>query len=485
MAFDFAPAPKFAPARDLSWRTEGGEIRRTARLLGFEPMPWQQLVFDRATEWRPFEPGESEGDKYLGMRRYRYSRVLVTVPRQSGKTTAVGPVRIHRMLTNPNLSAFSTAQTGKDAGKRMLDLINLVTGSPLAPLFKPRFSLGSEGLHLPANGATLTRFSPKPDAIHGETPEWVDYDEIWKHSRELGTALEGAVGPAQITLHGRSQIWLFSTMGTALSGWMNDLIELGRSGNDPSLAYFEWSMPEGLDPYDPATWWAFHPALGNTLTEESMAEQTGLPYSEWMRAYMNRRVESVDALVAAEDLAKLVDADMAAPERGGYVLAYDVAHGNAGATIQAVWRDEHGNPTTHVVHSAPGSHWLADLVETLWHELDASAVAADDGGEARAITDELLRRGVPVETVGGRDFGTACVQVLAAARDDKTLRWDGARSMADAWMHAVLRNTGDSWRFSRRDSTGPIAALVALAAGLWIYDHAEQTGTPELYFGKD
>lgn len=484
MAFLHNPPPKYAPQRDTSWNTEGGELRKIARALGREPMPWQQLVYDTATEWRTFGPGESENDVFLGQRRYRYSRVLVTVPRQSGKTAGMAPVRIHRLLTRPGLRAFSTAQTGKDAGKRMQDLIQLVVASPLAPFFKSRFSIGSEGLSVPANGASLTRFAPKADALHGETPEHVDYDEIWVHSREQGAALEGAVSPAQITLHGRSQVWYFSTMGTAGSGWLNDMVEVGRAGTDPSLAYFEWSLPDDADAYDPAAWWTFHPALGNTIAETALAEEAGrMSYSEWMRAYCNRRVETVDALIPAEDFADLAG-ELEPPAWSDVTIAYDVAPGNASAALYAVWRDDAGRPCAHVVHAAGGTAWLADLVETIWRTHKPRAIAGDDGGETRPINDELSRRGVPVQTTT-RDFGTACMQLLTAARDERTLRHDGSENLRRAVMHAVIRPVGDSWRFSRAHSTGPIAALIAVAVGLWVHDHAEQLGPPVIYFGSE
>ncbi|WP_217182610.1 terminase large subunit [Streptomyces sp. AC495_CC817] len=482
MPFEFDPAPKFMPERDLSWNTEGGEIAKVARLMGFELMPWQRRVVDRATEWRTFAPGESKDDKFLGQRRYRYSRVVVTVPRQSGKTTLMGPVRIHRMMTRPNLSAWSTAQTGNDAGKRMKDLITLIAASPLAPMFKSRLSNGSEGLVLPANGSRLTRFAPRPDAIHGETPQWADYDEFWKYSRELGEQLMGAISPAMITLYGIAQRWFVSTMGTAQSGFMNDIIEEGRSGRTPDLFYAEYSMPDGLDPYDPETWWTFHPALGNTQTVDALQAETGMPYGEWMRGFMNRRTESVDAIVEAAEWDKLRATWVDPPAWSDVAIAYEVAQGGDSAAIYAVWRDEHGNPCTHVVHAAPGTIWLADLVERIKTECRPMVVAADDGGETRAVTDELTRRGLEVYTTGARDFGTACIALLAAARDEKTLRHDGSQTLRLAVMHAVLRSAGDApARFSRKYSTGPVAALIAVAVGLWAYDHRDAPmGAPVL-----
>nr|WP_279544003.1 terminase large subunit [Leucobacter ruminantium] len=448
-------------------------------------MPWQQLVVDRATEYRIIGPGESEGDRHLGRRGYRYHKVIVTVPRQSGKTTLMSPVRVHRMMTRPNAKLFATAQTGQDAGKRMRDMIGRVVESPIAPLFKPRFSAGSEGLACIGNGSILTRFSPLPSALHGETPLMVDYDEFWKYDRVLGEALMGAVVPAMATLQGLTQIWLVSTMGTSDSDFMNAEVEAGRAGA-PGVAYFEWSMPDGADPFDPATWWEFHPALGNTIGEQTIADaSTSLSYGEYVRGYMNRLTETVNAIVEAEALRTLVTTWDDPPAWKDIAVGYEVAAGGTAATVYGVWRDAAGNPQAHIIHSAPGTVWLVPLLKQI-AELEPAVIAADDGGETRAITDQLVRDGIDVYTTGARDFGTACIALLTAMRDDQTFRYDGSDAFTQAVMHAVLRPSGDSWRFSRAHSTGPIAALIAVAVALWAYDHRDDPlGTPYIYLGED
>lgn len=149
--FTHAPAPTFAPERDLSYKTEGAEIARVARLLGLELMPWQRLVADIGTEYRLDQDGE---------RVYKYKTVFVSVPRQSGKSTLMQPVRLHRILTRPGIDAFSTAQTGKAARERIMKMIERVETSPLAPLCKSLRSNGAEGLQVYANRSRLTRFSP-------------------------------------------------------------------------------------------------------------------------------------------------------------------------------------------------------------------------------------------------------------------------------------------------------------------------------------
>lgn len=467
--FRFAPAPAYATARDLAALTEGAEIAMIAKLMGKDLMPWQQRVVDTATEYRIEN----------GRRIYRYSTVLVTVPRQSGKTTLTGPVQVHRMVTRPNASVWFTAQTGKDAGTRIRDLIQAVTVSPLAALFTERYANGSEGLTCKGNRSSLRRFSPVEGALHGETPLLVTIDEIWKFSKVKGDGLIGGFSPAQITLHGQAQTWLISTMGTAASGFMNELVERGRAGTDPTMAYFEWSAPDGADPYAPATWWQYHPALGNTITEEALRAETNRVPSlgEWIRAYGNRVTIAEDPIVSPEAWDERAGA-MDRPDPSTVGLGYDVAPGNETAAVVVSWRDGEGHPRTRVLHQAPGTAWLVPFVRRIASTWGCT-VAADAGGPVVGFTDDLVAGGVDVLTLSSADRGAADMQWLTAAGaqlgggrpSTPTLTHDGSDAFGTAVANAVLRTTNGVSKVSRDHSTAPVVAIIGSSVALWAHDH--------------
>lgn len=445
----------------MSLPTEGHRIAVIAEALGKPLMPWQRHVADVSTERLP------NG-------RYKYPIVLVTVPRQSGKTTLVGPVQLNRIMSTPRIKAFYTAQTGKDARSRFTDLVSLVQDSPvLSPMFKIRWAAGSEAIVSP-NGSRLQTFAPGPAALHGETPPLVTLDEIWHHSEARGVELDGAIGPAQITIPTR-QLWMISTMGTALSSYMNEWVRRGRAG-EPGIAYFEWSLDPAADPYDPAAW-GFHPALGITIEQDDLAaESKRQTRGEWLRAYCNRLTDTVDALIPADDFDALDTP--APPTRSGVALAYEVAADGQSAAVFAGWRTPDGLPAVHVVHHAAGTSWLAPMIRRLREEWRPVAVAADDGGVTRSITAELVAppngtaAPIEVDAVNARDFAAACHQWLAAARDDRTLQHCHSEALSRAVSHAVIRTAGDTWRFSRAHSTGSIAALIASLVAVWAFDRA-------------
>lgn len=465
------PEPKYATQRNPARRTIGTRQGLIAAGLGKPFMPWQQFVADVAGEL------DETGGLY-------YEMVIVTVPRQSGKTTLYGPVQIDRCATNPDAKTFYTAQTGKDARSRFGDLVKLVLRSPLAPMVKVRYSAGDEGIIFP-NGAALKIFAPTESAIHGETPPLVGFDEFWEYDEALGDAmLEDAVMPAQITLTGNRQIWLFSTAGTALSTFMKKWVDRGRKATQdateyPRLAYFEWGLPDGADPYDPSNW-SFHPALGWTITQDDLANAAkNTARGKWLRSFCNVWTMSENLVMPIEEWDRLVMPESTpAPRRSEIAVTYEVAPDGESSSVMGTWRDANGNPHTRVIHTAPGTQWLEGYLINLIDTWKPVAVGADDGGETRVITDALRRhyddeRGEKIRTIGARDFGTACMQLLRAARDEKTLRHDGSKTLRTALAHLVLKRYGDLTRFSRGDSTGPIAGLIAAAVGLWLYDHHE------------
>src|SRR6266545_4403408 len=98
--------PRFAvPATDRP--SYGGSVAATARALGFEFMPWQELVTRCALE--------HDGG------RLAYRDVAISTPRQSGKSLMVAALVVHRMLSAPDQWIVYAAQTRLAARRRLFD----------------------------------------------------------------------------------------------------------------------------------------------------------------------------------------------------------------------------------------------------------------------------------------------------------------------------------------------------------------------------
>src|SRR5690606_4083395 len=111
--------------------------------------------------------------------------------------------------------------------------------------------------------------------------------------------------------------------------------------------------------------------------------------------------------------------------------------------------------------------WITDAAADLIAQ--GKTVAADDGGPNRVVIDALARRGLPVQTLTGRDAATAWVAFKAKAKA-KALRHDASDALRTALEVAAEKRVGDSVMLSRRDSLGPIDPANAAMTAAWFAD---------------
>lgn len=413
---------------------------------------------------------------------YAYQVVVVTVPRQSGKTTLLGALLTERCIMQDDHGAFYTAQTGKDAKERWNDLVKLISASPLRGQVKVRRSQGSERLEFP-NGSAFRVFAPTADSLHGYTPPTVCLDEAFAYDEETGEELLAAIEPAQQTLPHR-QLWVVSTRGTAASVFLHRWIEAGKAGA-PGVALFDWGASDDQDPRDPDDLVAFHPALGlppgmgTGVTAEAILSSKLKP-SEYERAYGNRETVTESHTIAAQAWADLANAQTP-PGDAPLTVTYDVAYDRTAATIGVTWTDSDGQLQHKVVRWQLGVAWVADAVLELCQRWGrrVRAVASDDSGPAREVTDQLNRatlpRGLVPRVLTSRELTVAWGELLEGIATGG-FGHDGDGHLADAAAAVVPRPVLDSAAPSRRYSPGDISPLVALMVGLYVAQHAPAAG---------
>ena len=144
-----ACAPRWATPRTESRQTLGGTAATIAEALGTPLMAWQRQVLDTALEVDP-----------AGHLAFR--DVVLTVPRQSGKTTIALALIILRALSAPRQQIRYTSQTGLDARKKWSDdWLPVLEQSPFTRYFKVRMANGHEAL-CPTMGAFNRWSAPRP-----------------------------------------------------------------------------------------------------------------------------------------------------------------------------------------------------------------------------------------------------------------------------------------------------------------------------------
>lgn len=469
-------APRYATPPTPGRPNDGHRAEKLARALGRPLMPWQAYVAAVATERMP------DGS-------YAYPVVVVSVPRQSGKTLLLTVLLLLRCIQEDHHQAFYTAQTGKDARARWADMVKLITSSPLRGLVRVRRSQGSERLELP-NGSVFQVFAPTPDSLHGYTPPTVALDEAFAHDERHGDELEAAIEPAQQTLPHR-QLWIVSTRGDVDSVFLDRWLEKGAAAT-PGVALFDWGASPHHDPRDPAHVLEFHPAvglpagLGNGTSVETITSSK-LSEAQYERAYANRPTQGGDLKrIGAQEWEDL-GGELSPPGDLPLVITYDVAHDRSASTVSASWRDTSGQLCHKLVRWELGVSWVAPWVLGFVRDhANVKVVAADDTGPAREVTAQLRRlrlpRGLEPRILTTRELTVAWGELLELVKVHG-FRHCGTGQLADAAAAVVVRPLLDSEAPSRRFSPGDIAPLMACMVGLYATQNRPQLEqVPELRF---
>lgn len=236
-------------------------------------MPWQTHVTRVALEHEA--------------NRLAYRDIDVSVCRQQGKSSMVLALVIHRMLAAPNQWVVYGAQSRLAGRRRLLKVWwPRLRHSPLGSLFTVHKGTGMESLEA-TNGSLMTLLSTDESSAHGDVVDLGILDECWSQDETA----EQAIRPAMLT-KANAQLWRLSTAGTARSVYWRARVDAGRLTADMGVtegsAYIEWAADPDADPTSPVTWRATMPALGYTITEETVtADLASMPLAQFKRSHLN------------------------------------------------------------------------------------------------------------------------------------------------------------------------------------------------------
>ena len=453
-------------------------------------MPWQEWVADVALEVEP----DPSGDGWVNA----YTEVVLTIMRQTGKTTLVLPVITHRCTADwpgglldsgpqPQSTAY-TAQTRNDARKKwMKDFTPALSNSPFRNQFHTRLTNGSEGWDW-RNGSTFDLLATMEKSGHGDVNDLTVLDEIFA---QQDWRLEQAVIPAQNTRRS-PQRWPVSTAGESAvkSPYLWSKVEVGRArceaGEPSRSAYFEWSFADDEDPGDPAVWWRRHPALGYTVTEATIqAAYDSMALDEFRRAFGNMwgSTETQGHLPIGDfDLcgSETAAVDMDSP----VAFAVDVTPDRGRTSVVAVGRmtiDGETFPVAELIADRAGTDWVPQfMVERQRNQLERGpfvGVAIDSGSAAGSLADDIAAMGVTVKRMTTRDMCHAAGRLFDAVTD-KRFRWRTDQpAMRVAAVGAVKRDVGESWLFARRAAVVNICPTIGTSQALWMLETADEEET--------
>lgn len=442
-------APRFATPRDETRRTLGGDVAEVAASFGWPLLGWQRQVADVTSELTDED-------------RFAYPVVLLTVPRQCGKTALVFSTMAERAKRLTDHRAAYAAQTGQDGRRLFREEWCPRIEAHEARRWRIRRSNGEEALTYKATNGIVRPFPPVPGALHNSQSDLAVIDEGWKHDPTLGAELLQAAVPTQTTRK-RRQLWLVSTAGPPSSVWFRRWIERGRNG-EGGIAYFEWSAESVDDADDEDRWPLVHPALGELVTLQDLRDfRDALGREGFARAYLNVWPElpvegATSSPLDVDTWANCLDPT--ATILGAPVFSADADPLAHVGVIAAAGRSAKGHHV-EVVESRLGTVWLPDRLTELVGK-HGGVLALDEGGPVGWVAEELGRRRVPYVPIKPAAYARGCAQLSDAARAG-LLSHPESGSLDAAVAGAERRNLGGGWAWDRKRSTADIAPLVAVS----------------------
>ena len=459
----------------------GPEVIELAESVGVILDPWQRAVLtaglgERGDDWTAFE-------------------VALVLGRQNGKTMLLTMRALAGLFIFGEKLILHSAHLFSTSLEAFRELVGLIEGSPDLERLVKRVSNshGEEGVEL-RNGARLRYRTRTSGGAKGLAADAVLLDE----AQHLSEAAQSALTPTTSTKR-HAQLWYAGTAADAElhpdSLVLARIRERGLKGDDPGLAYFEWSVdcePALLDEQiatDPENWRIANPGLGTRLTLETISrEQRSLTPRDFARERLGistwPRTDGYTGVVSPEAWAACLDADSQLGSQ--LALGFDIDPSRGSAVIAAASVRADGLTHIEIVDVRRGVEWLAPRLTDLAERLKPVAVVCDTKGMDGEPGKELEDLQPSVTKLTTIEYASACASFIDSV-SRAGIRHIGQAELDHAIGNAQKRSAGDGFVWKRQGEVTPvIAATLALAGAAtkpyevhcWSFAELEDGGDP-------
>ena len=404
--------------------------------------------------------------------RLRYRAVVVSIPRQSGKSLLGALLGLWgvAMRNGQTLSLASSAEQARIIYDRVLHTIT--SNTALLKRFKK--TTERRGI-VSADG--LSRYDIRPakeSALQGMPLNTVLADELhlWKKGMWSAVVL-GTSQKADGIIIG------ITTAGDETSETLIELYKQGeRAANgDPELerfGFFNWTAPEGCE-IDEAAVLASNPAVecGRIPLDRVMADLKTIPEHEARRYRLNQFIAGTsESWMPMELFHKAAGQGVTTME--GAVLGVDITTKWEFATIAAA--NKNGDIVeTELVASFvnPDDNQLYNHLVMLYRKHKIRAIVMD-GTRAPNIVKKLKLAGYTIWQLYAKEVAASCSQGYAMFETGK-VRHNNDPLLIVQTPRGVAKYVGESWYLSRRNSHGDIDSVLATLFAVYVAAAKEES----------
>lgn len=435
-------------------QSSGDEAVELAASAGLKLDPWQADVLKAGL-------GERADGKWSAFEN------AVLVSRQNGKGAILEARQLAGLFILGERLIIHSSHHFKTSVEAFRRVLSLIENTPdLKRMVRAvHTSHGNEGIEL-KSGQRLRFLARTGGSGRGFSGDCIILDEAFC----LGDGPMSALMPT-MSARPNPQLWYASSAGNVhMPGHdpvvLGRVVRRGRSGGDPSLAYFEWSVGDDYDPDDPDDWARANPGLGIRISAEHVKRERAAMSSDVFACERlgigDYPLEGEDAQVIPADIWELI-ADRNAPPSSALrpiMFSFDVSVDRTRAAIAVAGRRPDGLIQVEIADHRKGTGWVVPRLKELRDRWQPARIVVDIGSPAASLLPELADADIRFDSLGAMDIKQACGGFYDAAIGG-TFRHLDQKPLNEALAGAGRKDLGDSWVWSRRHSTMDISPLVA------------------------
>lgn len=433
----------------LKGQSKVQDVIDIAEMIGMPLLPWQEYVLRDALTV----------DKQ-GM--FIRKTCLLLISRQQGKTHLTRMLMLAHLLkweTKNVIIASSNRAMALDTFRQVAHVFE--SNENLMALVKAiRYANGTECIEM-KTGQRLDIVAATRDGSRGRTGV-LFIDEVREWSEE---AYRAAMPVTRAVPN--AQTWLTSNAGDAFSTVLNGLRERALENPPKTFGFYEYSAAPHCGIWDREGWAQANPALGYTVTEETLEESVATSPIENTRTEMLCQwVSSLQSPWTYGTIEACSDSTLEIPVGGYTVFAFDVNPSRRNASLVAGQILPDGRIGVGILQTWESQVSVDDLKIAAdikaWADQYRPRQICFDKYATQTIADRLSNAGCVTQDISGMQFYQACTD-LKDALDNSRLVHKGQDVWIQQMNNCAVKQNDSSWRIIKRSSGGDISGAIATA----------------------
>jgi len=405
--------------------------------------------------------------------------VVLSIPRQVGKTFLVGMIAIALCVLYPGMTILWTAHRTRTATKTFHSLQGMVKRKKIWPHVSAIRTANGEQEIAFRNGSVIM-FGAREQGF-GRGFDEVDV-EVFDEAQILSEkALEDMVAATNQSRHEAGALLFF--MGTPPrpsdtgEEFANRRMK-ALSGKAPNMAYVEFSADPDADCDDRAQWAKANPSFPSRTPVESMERmRENLTDDASFKREALGIWDSLDSLAVIDRVTWDLRGDPHSRPVDSFALAVGVSPDRSSAAVGFAGQRKDGLWHVELDEHRKGVGWVAGYVAERCARNKFRAVVVNGSSPAATVVDDLLKLKVKVTVMTAPDvaqsFGMFYDGVMGVLEEDtdvfigSTVRHIEQPQLTAALAVAGKRDLSGASAWSQKNSSSDISPLEACTFALW------------------